>query len=198
MRVRSAKSQTFSTHSLFPAFFLAMIGWGMLHAWGLGVDMGMLSHAFAAMPGLVLSGLVLYRYRQHWPLKAGSLALPHEQDRKPACAYRTVAFCLLLTGIGFGIALIISSGSLSLLILAAAGMMFVPWAQMAVCRDHFLLASALIEAGALAGLVVLDRSLYLLHYPVAAWVLLTLACMAVISAVVIHGKRLDRMPPSGY
>ena len=198
MSMPSAKSRTSSTNSLFAAFSLAVIGWGLLHAWGLSVNTGIFFHALAATPGLVLSGLVLYRYRQHWPVNASGIALPHKQDLKLPWDYRAVAFYILLSGVGFCIALCINGGSIFLLSLAAMGMALVPWAKIPACRDHFFFASALVEAGALSGLVVLDRSPYPLHYPMAAWLLLSIAFIAIISVIIIHGKRLDRMPVSGY
>jgi hypothetical protein len=147
MTIRSVKSRTFSTNSLFAAFCLGLIGWGLLHAWGLSVRTGLLFHSLAAIPGLVLSGVVLYRYRQHWPVDAAACAARQKPGLKRARDYRAVASCLLMAGIGFVIAILISGGSLFALALAAMGMVFVPWTKIAVFRDHFFLASGLVGAG---------------------------------------------------
>lgn len=198
MRIPSAKSRTFSTNSLFSAFSLGIIGWGLLHAWGVSVKAGILFHVLAAVPGLFLCGVVLYRYRQHWPFNATGIALPNKPDLTLPWDYRSVAFYLLLIGVGFNIALFISRGSIFLLSLAALAMALVPWANISVCRDHFYFSSAVIDASALLGLVVLGRSVHPLHYPVAAWLLLTVAFILIISVIIIHGNRRDRMPVSGY
>lgn len=193
MRIRSAKSRSFSTNSLFTAFSLGILGWGLLHAWGISVKAGIFFHALAALPGSVLSGVVLYRYRQHWPVNARGFAGKQPLSRD----WRTAAFYLMLVAAGFAIALLISSGSLFLLALVT-GMVFVPWTRSAVCRDHFFFASALVGAGTALGLVMLGRQEHPLYYAMVAWFLLALAGTLVVSVFIIHGNRLDRMPVSGY
>ena len=93
-----------------------------------------------------------------------------------------MASCLLLLAIGFGIALLIGSGSVFLLALAIMGMVFLPWTKIVVCRDHFFIFLGLVGAGVLLGLAVPGRSVHTLYYPLAAWVLLTAACIVSISA----------------
>lgn len=198
MSIPSAKSRTFSTNSVFSAFSLAVIGWGLLHVWGLSLNVGTLFHMLVAVPGLVLCSMVLYRYRQHWPLKATGIALSNTPDLKLSWDYRAVAFYLLLIGMGFGIALFIRLGSAFLLSLAALAMVLFPWAKISICRDHFYFSSALVDASALLGIVALGRPVHPLHYPIAAWLLLTVACMLIISVIVIHGNRREQMPVSGY
>jgi len=198
MSIPGTKSQTFSTNSLFAAFCLAVIGWGLLHAWGFSLKLGMVFHALVAMPGFVLSGAVIYRYRQHWPAGRASTAWPDRHDAKLPRDYRAVALYLSLIGVGFGMALFINGGSLFILSLAAMGMALVPWTKISVCRDHFYLSSALVEASAFSGLFVLGGPVHPLHYPMAAGFLLTVACILVMSVLVIHGNRLGRMPVSGH
>lgn len=198
MSIHSARSRTFSTNSLFAAFSLGGIGWGLLHVWGVSVKTGIFFHALAAIQGLVLSGAVLYRYRQHWPVNETDSAGSHRQDLKLPWDYRAVAIYLLLIGVGFGIAPFISAGSAFFLVLAIIGMVLVPWSKIAVCRDHFFISSALVEAGALSGLVVLGGPVHPLYYPMAAWVLLAGACVMIFTVIIVHGNRLDRMPVSGY
>jgi hypothetical protein len=154
----------------------------------------MLFHVLAAIPGMVLSGVTLHRYRQHWPVNATGCA----GQQKLAWDYRAIASYLILVATGFSIALFISGGSLFLLALATMGMVFVPWTKMAVCRGHFFFASALVCAAALLGLVMWRWSVHPLYYPMVACLLLTVACTLVVSVVIIHGNRLDRMPVSGY
>lgn len=194
MSIHGARSRTFATNILFPAISLAVIGWGLLHAWGINVNIGIRFHALAALPGLVLSGVALYRYRQHWPINATDCV----GRQKLAWDYRAIALYLMLVGTGFSIALLISGGSLFLLAMATMGTIFVPWTRIAVCRDHFFFASALVGAGALLGLVMLGRSVHPLYYPMVASLLLSVACTLVVFVILIHGNRLDRMPPSGY
>jgi tellurite resistance protein TehA-like permease len=158
------------------------------------VKAGVLFHALAAIPGLVLSGLVLYRYRKHWPILAAASA------GRPDLSwdYRALVFYLIPVATGCGLALSISSGSLFFLVLAAMGTVLIPWTKITVCRDHFFLSSALVGTGALPGLLLPSRSAHPLYYPVAAWALLSIASTLIIFVILIHRDRLDRMPASGY
>lgn len=197
MTIHSAKRRTLATSSLFAAFALGGIGWGLLHAWGISLKTGLSFHILAAIPGLVLSGVVLYRYRQHWPVNPsdGAVSLPNEP--KFPWRYQTLAFSMLLIGIGFSLALFIRNGSAFLVALGAIGTVLVPWEKIAICRDHFFFASALVGAGAVSGLVP-GGSVHPIYYPVAAWLLLAVASMVIISVILSHGNRLERMPVSGY
>jgi len=194
MRIRGEKSRTFSTNSLFTALTLGMIGWGLLHAWGISVKTGMLFHALAAIPGLVLSGVVFHRYRQHWPIKAAAGAGQAERSWH----YRALVLYPIPAAAGFGFALSINSGSLFLVTLASMGMILVPWCKISVCREHFFFSSALTGAGALPALVMLGSAVHPLYYPMVAWLLLSVACTLVMLVIAIQGERRDRMPASGY
>lgn len=198
MKIHGAKARTFSTSSLFAAFSLGIIGWGLLHAWGIYVKTSILFHALAAMPGLALSGIALFRFRQHWPLDAANPASQQDRRVRLPWHYRAMACYLMLAAIGVGIALLIIDGYMVLLASAAVGMFCVPWAKISVCRDYFFLASGIITASAFSALVLLGRPVHPVYYPVAAWLLLITACISVTSVVIIHGNRPDRMPVSGY
>lgn len=185
----SPRSRNLATNSLFGAFFLTLFGWGLLHAWGVHIHARVLTHILLAIPGLALAGVTLYRYRRHWPIDHGS---------RFHLDFRAISCCLLLAAAGLGLALFVIDGSIFLLALGALGMVLVPWTRISVCRTHFFISSAMMTAGAVSGLVLLSGSVHPLYYPLAAWVLLVIACTAVFSAVLTHGGRLDRMPMSGY
>lgn len=194
MSTNGTKSLNFSTNSLFPAFSLGLIGWGVLHIWGLGIKTGIHFHVLAALPGFCLSSLVLYRYRQHWPVNPGVAG----GRKRLSLDYHSIASCLLLAAAGFSIGFITSGGSFFLLVLMCIGMISIPWTRLAFCRSHFFFSSALVAGGALLGLVVLGRSAHPFHYPMAAWLLLAVACALVVFVIVTHGNRAERMPVSGY
>jgi hypothetical protein len=198
MKIHGAKARTFSTSSLFAAFSLGIIGWGLLHAWGIYVKTSVLFHALAAMPGLSLSGIALSRYRRHWPVDAANSASRQERRSGLPWDYRAIACYLILVAAGAGIALLIIDGYMALLALAAVGMFCVPWAKIPLCRDYFFLTAGIITASALLALVLLGKPVHPVYYPVAACLLLSTACISVTSVVIIHGNRPDRMPVSGY
>lgn len=198
MTMRSPKSRNFSTNSLFAAFSLGLIGWGLLHAWGISVRVGVSFHALAVVPGLVLSGIALYRYRQHWPADPTPWAGKQKHGLQLPWHPRAIASYLLLLAIGFAIALLIKTGSMFLLVPAMIGMIAAPWTKIAVCRGHFFASSALLQAGVLLGFVFLDSSVHPLYYALAAWLFLSAACTVIVSVILVHGNRLDRMPVSGY
>ena len=187
MGLSSARSRTLSTNGLFGAFFLTVFGWGLLHAWGMQVEVSLLFHILFAIPGFVLCGITIYRYRKHWPL--GTPARVNG---------RAMMTCLLLPAIGAGMALLAVSGAFLLLPLTAFGAILFPWSRIAACRNHFFMSSALIGAGAIPGLVFWGRQVHPLYYPIAAWIFLAVACTAVMSTILTHRDRLERMPAAGY
>lgn len=185
MSIHDAKSRAFSTNSLFSAFSLGIIGWGLLHTWGVSFKVGILFHALAAMPGVALSGIVIYRYRKHWPVEASA----RTGKNRPSWDLRAVAFYLVLIAVGAGIALLISGGSFFLLVLAAMGMIFVPWTRIPLCRNHFFFSSVLVGAGASLGGAMLGRPAHPFYYLMVAWLLLSLAGTLVMLVIVTHGNR---------
>lgn len=194
MSIHDAKSRAFSTNGLFSAFLLGGIGWGLLHAWGINLKIGILFQALAAMPGLALSGIVIYRYRKHWPVEASECTGQGELSWD----LRAIAFYLVLIAVGLSIALLISGGSLFLLALAAMGTIFVPWTRIALCRNHFFFSASLVGIGALLGLVLLDSPAHPLYYLMVAWLLLSLAGTLVMLAIVTNRNRSGRTPVSGH
>lgn len=100
----------------------------------MGVKTSMFFHVVAAIPGIFLSGVALYRYRRHWPAGAAPNGAQPTQARKLLWDYRALACYLLLAATGFGIALLIIEGAMFLLALVAVGMVYIPWAKISVCR----------------------------------------------------------------
>jgi hypothetical protein len=183
------RSKNLATNSLFGIFFLTVLGWGLLHAWGISVHASARVHAVFAVPGLVLAGITLYRYHRHWPIDNGP-NFPWD--------FRAISSYFLLVAVGIGVALFVIGGAVFLLTLVAAGVVFVPWAKISVCRRHFFFSSAVMTFGAVSGLVLLSGPVHPFSYLLASWALLAVACTMVISVILTHGDRLERMPASGY
>lgn len=192
----SVRSRNFATHSLFGAFVLTVFGWGLLQAWCLQVRAGVLLHLVVALPGLVQCGIILYRYHQHWPI-----APKHASDQQPNVRNhawgRALAPYLLLIAVGAVAALFVMAESFFLVMLAALGLVMVPWARISICVHHFFLSSLSLLIGA-ALPVFVRGSLHPLYHLLTAWALLAVACIALLSALLTHGSRRDRMPVSGY
>lgn len=193
MSTNGTKSLNFATNSLFPAFSLGLIGWGVLHIWGVGIKTGIHFHILAALPGFSLSSLVLYRCRQHWPVNQAVVA----GQKGLSFPYHSIASCLLLAAIGLCIALITSRGPFFFLMLMCSGMISIPWTRLAFCRAHFFFSSALVVGGALLGLMALGRSTHPFDYPIVAWLLLAVACALVVFVIVTQSNRSERMLVSG-
>jgi hypothetical protein len=192
------RSRNLATNSLFGAFFLTMFGWALLHVWGIYAHAGVLLHTLFAVPGLVLAGVTLYRYRRHWPIGNGSFFKQKKQGLNLQWDFRAISSYLLLVAVGVGIALLVTGGSVFLVVLVATGIVLVPWANISVCRNHFFFSSAMLAVGALLGSALLSGPVHPLYYALASWALLAIACTTVLSVVLTHGDRLDRMPVSGY
>ena len=123
MSVINEKTRRFSANSIFPTFFyaafglvLAQVGAARMHgSWSL--------HVLVGIPGLALSGLVLFRARLHWPAaSAGILEL-----RAPA-----LGCYLLLFVAGACAGALVSTGSAMLLGMAAVLTYLLPWMKIPV------------------------------------------------------------------
>lgn len=195
--MNNARARTLATNSLFSALLLSTFGWGLFHAWAIGIGAGGLVHALVAVPGLALSGLVLHRYSLHWPARAASSNHGTESGRHPWIPIFAASY-LLLPATGGTIALLVNHGSLFALVIVTLGLIFVPWTKFAFCRDNFFLALTMIAVGGALGLSFSGRPSYSTHYPLCAWIFFIAAIFTVISIIFTHWNRTDRMPPSGY
>lgn len=189
--MQSAKTRTFATNCLFGGFFLSVSGWGMAQGWAIGVGAGMLIHALIAVPAISLCGMLLVRYFRHWP--AGqTLFKDGGRERRSAGWYAVLAIA------GFGVAMLIGSGSLFLLACAAFGLVIVPWTRIPVCREHFFVSAAMAGLGTITGLALLARTIPPLHYPLGGCFFLLVSTALAIFAMAAHGSRSGKMPATGY
>lgn len=122
-------------------------------SWGLRVFLG--------APGLVLSGLALFRARLHWT--AVNAAIP------PSSA-RALGWYVALFAAGVAIGVLVFEGSIVLLGTVAAMTYLLPWSRIPVCRNRFVVSSLVMLAGAIAWGVTRGRW-ETMYYMVAAWTL---------------------------
>lgn len=162
MRIGNEKNKRFFANSIFPSFFyaalafvLGQVGAGQMHgSWGLRV--------FVGVPGLVLSGIALFRARLHWSAVNTTM---------PSSRARAFGWYLALLAVGVSIGILIFSGSVLVLGVVAAITYLFPWTRIPVCRSQFVVSSLVMLAGAIAwGLIrgSPDQSLY---FMIAAWIL---------------------------
>lgn len=181
------RPRNLATNSLFGAFFLTIVGWGLLHAWAIQVHAGVLLHALFAVPGLALSAVTLYRYRRHWPIDNGSFFKQKNRWSTLQQNLRAISSYLLLIAVGAGIALFVIGGSVLLFMLVALGLVLVPWTNIPICRKHFFFSSAMLAVGTVLALVFRGGSVHPFYYALASWALLAIAFTTVISVVLTHG-----------
>jgi len=119
-------------------------------------------HGVLIAPGLVLSGLSLYRARLHWPVV---------NIATPARNVRNVGWYILLFAIGTLLGVFISVGSALILGVAAPLLYLCPWMKIPVCRSKFVVSSLMLLDGAIASIVVFGRSIQSLYLMMFAWML---------------------------
>ena len=162
MSIIDEKSKRFAANSIFPTFFygafglvLAQVGATQMHgSWGL--------HVFLGLPGLVLSGLTLYRARLHWPAASAGM---------PALRARALGGYLLLVVVGACMGALVSAGSVMLLGMVASLTYLLPWMKIPVCRGRFIMSSMAILAGAVTWVAIYGRPDQSLYFIMAAWML---------------------------
>lgn len=190
-------TRTFATNALFGTFFLSTFGCGLLQAWAVEFRAGSFVYALIAVPGIVLCGLVLYRYSKHWP--AGQTARPDGDEKSHRLIdYSSLIWYPLLGVTGAGMALLASGGPFFFLSIAASGMVCMPWTRIPACRNHFFISSAALLVGAFIGLAMSGKLLHPLDYVLSGWILLLTSCLMALFIVMTHRNRFDRMPASGY
>lgn len=161
MPIGNERDKRFLANSIFPSFFYAMlalvlgqVGAAQMHgSWSLRIFLG--------APGLVLSGLALFRARLHWP--AVNAAMPLSNVRALGCY-------LVLLAAGVSIGVLVSQGSVLLLGTVAALTYLLPWSRLPVCRERFVVSSLVVLAGAVAWGVTRGRPDGL-YFMIAAWIL---------------------------
>jgi hypothetical protein len=162
MAIIDGKTRRFAANSMFPSFVYAVLGLvlgqvgaAQMHGgWGLRVFLG--------LPGLVLSGLVLFRARLHW--SAVDADAPIGRARALGCY-----LLLFATGVSFGA--VICAGSVLLIGVGAACTYLLPWIKIPVCRARFGMSSAAMFAGAVAFVVIQRSQAQALYFMIAAWLL---------------------------
>lgn len=159
MVIIDEKTKRFAANSIFPSFVygllgsvLTLVGAAHMHgSWGL--------YVFLGAPGLVLSGLALFRARVHWP--AVSTGTP---SLRPGA----LGGYLLLLAAGASISIVISAGSVTLVGVVAASTYLIPWTKIPVCRARFVVSSLVMLGGAIAWVVIQGRPVQSLYFMVAA------------------------------
>jgi len=162
MSIIDEQTRRIAANSIFPSFVYAALGLmlGQLGASQINGSWGL--HVFLGIPGLGLSGLVLFRARLHWP--AGSADI----TALPARAWGSYLL-LLVAGICTG-ALVVA-GSVMLIGVVPALTYFLPWMKIPVCRGRFVMASVAVLAGAVAWVLIHGGSAQPVYFMIAAWML---------------------------
>lgn len=196
MALHSAKSRTFSVNSLFPCFFLTLLGWGLVQTWGIVVKAGPLVNTLIGMPALALCGLVIYRYKHHWPRVAIGSKINNCGMVPLGCDAAAIAGVSL--AIGVGLAAVVAIGSALIVTLSVFGLFYVPWSRLIICRNYFFTMALLIAASAMLGIVLTEELMFSLYYIGTALLILSVTSCVLLWIVIINGNRLDRMPVGGY
>lgn len=192
-----AKTSALATNSLFGALLLAASGWGLCHAWAVLIGAGAFIHLLISIPALTMCGLVLYRCSLHWPARMANLRRPlADKGMRPNTP--ALAWLLTLLAMGIALALLVNSGSLFMLAMAAGGVLLIPWTKISFCRDHFLVSVLVVETGAGVGFGQVRTFAHLMFYPLCALAFFMIAVLALLFVIAIHGNQADRMPVSGY
>jgi hypothetical protein len=192
-----AIERTLATNSLFTAFLLSVSGWALFHAWAGGVGAGPFIHVLIAIPSMTICGLLFYRYSLHWPARpAGSNG--DKEGRGLSLTSSSIAWCFLLPAIGIAVARIVDYGSLFVLAIVVAGMIFIPWTKISFCRNHFFVSVALIVVGGAICLALSEKPLHSIYRPLCAWIFLASSLFTFVFVLLAHRNQTDRMPPSGY
>lgn len=162
MAIIDEKTRRFAANSMFPSFFYAVLGLVLSQVGAVQLRGSWALHVLLGLPGLVLSGLALFRARLHWAAT--------DADSPSLCAQGLVWYLLLLAA-GVCIGILFSAGSALLLGIVAALTYLVPWTKIPVCRTRFGVSSVTLLAGAIACMAIYGRSLPPLHLMVTAWML---------------------------
>jgi hypothetical protein len=194
--MQNARTRTYATNGLFAAFILALLGWGLAHAWAVQAGMDRLVHGLLSLPGLALCAVLLVRYARHWPARLVPLYRSRRRGLAALAVATGAAGVLFFTGLALALAVV--EGSAVLLVLAALVLALLPWTRLSLCRDHFFLSTLIVGAGTVGGL---DAAGYVFPEPQYATGALACLCMASLATVFIalaHGGRYERMPATGY
>jgi hypothetical protein len=164
MSIIEENVRRFAANSIFPSFFLAGLGLVLAQAgaaqlhgsWGL--------HIFLGVPGVVLSGLALFRARLHWPAAGTDV---------PLAPARALGSYVLLLAAGAAMGAVVCSDSVLPLGMGAAFTYLLPWTKIQVCRARFVVSAAAVLTGAVAvAFAALHGSrAQSLYFMTAAWLL---------------------------
>jgi hypothetical protein len=190
MSIGDEKNKRFLANSLFPSFFYAALGVVLTQAGAAQIHGSWGLHAFVGIPGLVLSGLALFRARLHWP--AATTGMQPSRSR-------ALGWGLLLVAAGASIGVLVSAGSVLLVGMAVPFTYLLPWAKIPMCRRRFAVSSLAMLAGAIAWVVIRGRPAQPLYFMIAAWMLyLPPMCMHVLILVTLdRGYRIHESPFPG-
>jgi hypothetical protein len=162
MSISDDKTRRFAANSIFPSFFYAALGLVLGQAGASQMHGTWSLHVILGVPGLALSGLVLFRARLHWSAVSAGM---------PSLRARALGWYLLLFVAGACTGALVCAGSVMLLGMAAASTYLLPWTKIPVCRARFVMSSAAILAGAVTWVVIYSRPAQSLYFMIAAWML---------------------------
>jgi hypothetical protein len=194
--MQNARTRTCATNGLFAAFVLALLGWGLAHAWAAQAGMDRLVHGLLSLPGLALCAVLLVRYARHWPARLVPLYRNRRRGLAALAAAAGSGGVLCATGVGLALAVV--EGSPSLLVLAALVLAVLPWTRLSLCRDHFFLSALIVGAGTVGGLGAAGHVFPQPQYATGALACLCMASLATVFIALAHGGRYERMPATGY
>lgn len=162
MSMIDEKTRRFAANSIFPSFFCTVLGLVLSQAGAVQLHGSWGLHVFLGMPGLTLSGLLLFRARVHWTAADAG---------RPSRNTHVLGWYLLLLATGICIGILFSAGSVALLYLAAALMYLVPWTKIPVCPARFVVSAVAIHTGTLASIGICGLTVTPLYLMVTAWAL---------------------------
>lgn len=162
MSIWSEKDKRFAINSVFPSLFFSALATVLGQAGSAQMHASWRVHGVLVAPGLVLSGLSLFRARLHWPA-VGAAALSRSA--------RHAGWYLALFAVGTLFGVFVSAGSVLLIGVAAALMYLLPWMKLPVCRGRFVVSALVMLGGTLAWGVACARSIPSTYLMMAAWIL---------------------------
>ncbi|MCS0658330.1 hypothetical protein [Massilia terrae] len=163
------KTRRFAASSIFPSLFFAGFGVVLGQRWAMQAGGSWKLHLLLGLPGLVLTGLAMYRASLHWTAGHAANRARIARPRWQAHALDAASYLALL-GLGMMTARLGSSGSVLSLGLLAILVYLIPWARVPACRAHFMMSSIVTLAGAAGWLILLGRPVNLLQFVVSAWI----------------------------
>ena len=171
MKEVNVKFETSIRNSGFSAFLCSALGFVLLEVWIFRLGGKPTAHAFVVSVGAVFAS-IFYRTIVVYcaAVAVRSNEAPQDKQGNPR-SFANVACAVLLVIFGYGGALALSSGSMTIFALFAICASIFPWSKFMLCRTYILIPAALITVAMVLGLLTMDQSPHPLLFPVAVWML---------------------------